>query len=106
MLQQCIIRVACAVSLESMIYGHMMASAVTAYFDLSPYLYLSRLIHNTSLIIPELSVLSDHSYHLYIHICAYANAYQTYLLSRYLAVYYLMHQRVLSHSTFLFCQIF
>jgi hypothetical protein len=76
---------------------------VTAYFDLSPYLYLSRLIHDASLIIPKLSVPSDCLYCLCIHMRTYANAYWTYLLSRYLAVYYLMHQRALSHSTFLFC---
>jgi hypothetical protein len=37
---------------------------------------------------------------------AHANIYQTSPLSRYLAVHYLTSQRVLSHSTFLFHQIF
>ena len=75
---------------------------VTAYFDLSSYLYLSRLIHNASLIIYELSVPPAHLYHVYIRTHACVNAYRTYLLSRYLAVNYLTSQRVFSHSTFLF----
>ena len=56
-----------------------------AHFDLSSYLYLSRLIHDASLIIPELSVLPDCLYRSYIHMHARVNAYQTYLLSRYSA---------------------
>ena len=56
-----------------------------AYFDLSSYLYLSRLIHDTSLIIPELSVLPDHLYCLCICMHTCVNAYRTYLLSRYSA---------------------
>jgi hypothetical protein len=60
-----------------------------AYFDLSSYLYLSRLIHDMSLIIllticttgPLLLLASSHT--------ARANAYQTSPLSRYLAVHYL-----------------
>ena len=55
------------------------------YFDLLSYLYLSRLIHDTSLIIPELSVLPAHLYRLCIRMHAHVNAYQTYLLSRYSA---------------------
>ena len=77
--------------------------SVMAYFDLSSYLYLSRLIHGTSLIIYELSVPPAHLHHVYIRTHARVNAYQTYLLSRYLAVNYLVSQRVFSHSTFLFC---
>jgi hypothetical protein len=68
-----------------------------AYFDLSSYLYLYGLIHDASLIIllticttgPFLPLASSHA--------ARANVYQTYPLSRYLAVHYLMPQRVLSH---------
>ena len=75
---------------------------VTAYFDLSSYLYLSRLIHNTSLIIYELSVPPAHLQHVYIRTRARVNAYRTYPLSRYLAVNYLTSQRVFSHSTYLF----
>ena len=37
---------------------------VTAYFDLSSYLYLSRLIHDASLIIYELSVPPAHLQHV------------------------------------------
>ena len=73
-----------------------------AYFDLSSYLYLSRLIHDASLIIYELSVPPAHLQHVYIRTCAHVNAYQTYPLSRYLAVNYLTSQRVFSHSNFLF----
>ena len=70
---------------------------VTAYFDLLSYLYLYGLIHNTSLIILHticttglfLQLVSSHT--------ARANVYWTYPLSRYLAVHYLMPQRVLSH---------
>ena len=58
---------------------------VTAYFDLSSYLYLSRLIHDASLIIPELSVLPDRLYRSYIRTRAHVNAYRTYPLSRYSA---------------------
>jgi hypothetical protein len=73
------------------------SSSVMAYFDLSSYLYLSGLIHDVSLIIllticttgPLLLLASSHA--------AHANVYRTYLLSRYLAVHYLMPQRVLSH---------
>ena len=68
---------------------------VMAYFDLSSYLYLSRLIHDASLIIPKLSVLPDHLYRLYIRMCARVNAYWTYLLSRYSATILLnAHTRV------------
>ena len=75
---------------------------VTAYFDLSSYLYLSLLIHDASLIIYELSVPPAYLHHVYIRTCARVNAYRTYLLSRYLAVNYLTSQRVFSHSTYLF----
>ena len=75
---------------------------VTAYFDLSSYPDLSRLIHNTSLIIYELSVPPARLYHMYIRTHAHVNAYWTYPLSRYLAFNYLTSQRVFSHSTFLF----
>ena len=65
--------------------------------DLLSYLYLYGLIHDASLIIlhticttgPFLPLASSHA--------ACANIYQTYPLSRYLAVHYLMPQRVLSH---------
>ena len=68
---------------------------VTAYFDLSSYLYLSRLIHDTSLIIPELSVLPDRLYHSYVRTRARVNAYRTYPLSRYSATILLnVHTRV------------
>ena len=68
---------------------------VTAYFDLSSYLYLSRLIHDASLIIPELSVLPDRLYRLYIRMHARVNAYRTYPLSRYSATILLnAHTRV------------
>ena len=68
---------------------------VMAYFNLSSYLYLSRLIHDTSLIIPELSVPLDHLYHSYIHTCTHVNTYRTYLLSRYSATILLnTHTRV------------
>ena len=40
---------------------------VMAYFNLSSYLYLSRFIHNVSLIIYELSVPLACLYHVYIH---------------------------------------
>ena len=77
-----------------------------AYFNLSSYLNLSKLIHDVSLIIllticttrPLLLLMSSHA--------AHANVYQTSPLSRYLAVHYLTPQRVLSHNTFLFCWIF
>src|SRR5438445_13757046 len=70
---------------------------VTASNDLSSYLYLYGLIHDASLIIlhticttgPFLPLTSSHA--------ARANVYRTYPLSRYLAVHYLMPQRVLSH---------
>ena len=75
---------------------------VTAYFDLLSYLYLSRLIHDMSLIIYELSVPPACLHHVYICTHACVNAYWTYPLSRYLAVNYLTSQRVFSHSTFLF----
>ena len=55
------------------------------YFDLSSYLYLSRLIYDASLIISKLSILLACLYHLYICMHAHINAYQTYLLSRYSA---------------------
>jgi hypothetical protein len=42
------------------------AQGVTAYFDLLSYLYLSRLIHDASLIILILSVPLDHCYHLHL----------------------------------------
>ena len=58
---------------------------VMAYFDLSSCLYLSRLIHDVSLIIPKLSVLPDRLYRLYVRTRACINAYWTYLLSRYSA---------------------
>ena len=58
---------------------------VMPYFDLSSYLYLSRLIHDMSLIIPKLSVLLACLYCLCIHTHICVNTYQTYLLSRYLA---------------------
>ena len=61
------------------------AASVTAYFDLLSYLYLSRLIHDVSLIIPELSVLPDHLYRSYICTRAHVNTYRTYPLSRYSA---------------------
>ena len=68
---------------------------VMAYFDLSSYLYLSRLIHDASLIIPELSVLLDRLYCSYICTHARVNAYQTYPLSRYSATILLnAHTRV------------
>ena len=71
------------------------AAFVTAYFDLLSYLYLSRLIHDASLIIPELSVLPDRLYRSYIRTCARVNAYRTYLLSRYSATILLnTHTRV------------
>ena len=76
---------------------------VTAYFDLLSYLYLSRLIHGTSLIIYKLSVPPARLQHVYIRTRTHVNAYRTYLLSRYLAVNYLTSQRVFSHSNFLFC---
>ena len=38
---------------------------VTAYFDLLSYLYLSRLIHDASLIIYELSIPPAHLHHVY-----------------------------------------
>jgi hypothetical protein len=68
-----------------------------AYFNLSSYLYLYGLIYDMSLIIllticttrPFLPLISSHA--------ACANVYRTYPLSRYLAVHYLMPQRVLSH---------
>ena len=41
-------------------------AGVTAYFDLSSYLYLSRLIHDVSLIIYELSVPPARLHHVYI----------------------------------------
>ena len=75
---------------------------VTAYFNLSSYLYLSRLIHDASLIIYELSVPLARLQHVSICTRARVNAYRTYLLSRYLAVNYLTSQRVFSHSTYLF----
>ena len=75
---------------------------VTAYFDLSSYLYLSRLIHDASLIIYELSVPPARLQHVYICTHARVNAYRTYPLSRYLAVNYSTSQRVFSHSTYLF----
>ena len=80
--------------------GH--TECVTAYFDLSSYLYLSRLIHDASLIIYKLSVPPARLQHMYICTRARVNAYRTYLLSRYLAVNYLTSQRVFSHSTYLF----
>ena len=78
----------------------MKALAVTAYFDLSSYLYLSRLIHDASLIIPELSVLLDCLYCSYIHMCAHVNAYRTYPLSRYLATI-LLNTRTRVSATYL-----
>ena len=75
---------------------------VTTYFDLLSYLYLSRLIHNVSLIIYKLSVPPARLHHVYIRMYACVNTYWTYPLSRYLAVNYLTSQRVFSHSTFLF----
>ena len=66
-------------------FRKMGAPGVTAYFDLLSYLYLSRLIHDTSLIIPELSVLPDCLYRSYICTRARVNAYRTYPLSRYSA---------------------
>ena len=60
-----------------------------AYFDLSSYLYLSRLIHDAPLIIYELSVSLACLQHVYVRTHARVNAYQTYPLSRYLAVNYL-----------------
>ena len=69
--------------------------SVTAYFDLLSYLYLPRLIHDVSLIIPELSVLPDRLYRLYIRTCARVNTYWTYPLSRYSATILLnAHTRV------------
>ena len=69
--------------------------AVMAYFDLLSYLYLSRLIHDASLIIPKLSVPPDHLYHSYICTCTHVNAYRTYPLSRYSATILLnAHTRV------------
>jgi hypothetical protein len=73
------------------------SSSVTASNDLSSYLYLYGLIHDTSLIIllticttrPFLLLASSHA--------ACVNVYRTYPLSRYLAVHYLTPQRVLSH---------
>ena len=56
--------------------------SVTAYFDLLSYLYLSRLIHDVSLIIYGLSVPQAHLHHMYICTHACVNAYWTYLLSR------------------------
>ena len=76
--------------------------SVTAYFDLSSYLYLSRLIHDASLIIYELSVPPARLQHVYVCTRTRVNAYRTYPLSRYLAVNYLTSQRVFSHSTYLF----
>ena len=73
---------------------------VMAYFDLSSYLYLSRLIHNVSLIIPELSVPSDRLYRSYIRTCARINAYRTYLLSRYSATI-LLNARTRVSATYL-----
>ena len=58
-----------------------MACAVTAYFNLSSYLYLSRLIHDMSLIIYELSVPPACLHHMYIHTHARVNTYWTYPLS-------------------------
>ena len=79
---------------SSLLFG-LPARPVTAYFDLSSYLYLSRLIHDTSLIIPELSVPPDRLYCLYICTCARVNAYWTYPLSRYSATILLnVHTRV------------
>ena len=75
---------------------------VTAYFDLSSYLCLPRLIYNTSLIIYKLSVSLACLHHMYICMHTNVNTYWTYPLSRYLAVNYLTSQRVFSHSTFLF----
>ena len=70
-------------------------SPVMAYFDLLSYLYLSRLIHDASLIIPELSVPLERLYCSYIHTCARINTYRTYLLSRYSATILLnAHTRV------------
>ena len=89
----------------AMMHTHTMGitmHTVMAYFDLSSYLYLSRLIHDASLIIYKLSVPPACLHHMYIRMCACVNAYWTYLLSRYLAVNYLTSQRVFSHSTFLF----
>ena len=77
-------------------------TVVTAYFDLSSYLYLSRLIHDVSLIIYELSISLARLHHMYICTYTHVNAYRTYPLSRYLAVNYLTSQRVFSHSNFLF----
>ena len=76
---------------------------IMTYFNLLSYLYLSRLIHDASLIIYELSVPPAHLHHVYICMRTCVNAYRTYPLSRYLAVNYLTSQRVFSHSTFLFC---
>jgi hypothetical protein len=75
----------------------LLRKTIIAYFDLLSYLYLSRLIHNASLIIllticttrPLLPLASSHT--------AHANIYWTSPLSRYLAVHYLTPQRVLSH---------
>ena len=71
------------------------AQVIMAYFDLLSYFYLSRLIHDVSLIIPELSVLPDRLYRSYICTRAHVNTYRTYLLSRYLATILLnAHTRV------------
>ena len=71
-----------------------------AYFDLSSYLYLSRRIHDMSLIIPELSVLLDHLYRLHICMRAYVNTYRTYPLSRYSATI-LLNARTRVSATYL-----
>ena len=73
---------------------------VMAYFDLSSYLYLSRLIHDASLITPELSVLLDRLYRSYIRTRAHVNAYRTSLLSRYSATI-LLNARTRVSATYL-----
>ena len=92
----------CAVNGEAPAANLPQGTVVTAYFNLSSYLYLSRLIHDVSLIIYELSVSLARLHHVYIHMRTRVNTYWTYPLSRYLAVNYLMSQRVFSHSNFLF----
>ena len=65
--------------------------------DLLSDLYLYGLIHNVSLIILLTICTTEPLLLLASSYAARANIYRTSPLSRYLAVYYLMPQRVLSH---------